>query len=981
MSGGVQKRAQAKMIKQRRAVILLTLLAFAPIFAAAQLANVHFKPFTSLRVIQTEHFDIIFPRESERSARLLASYADRAYKRASSLLGIETPRRINVTFTPHTDVFNGYYVSVSGLDIVLFDTPVDLENISLANNLEGLFFHELTHAISMNSRGPFFRGLHRVFGNWALPAAVNAPVFMIEGISVSFESLSGFGRSNDPRVAQYLRQAAHEGKFFTPFQASGVYDRPAHESYYDYGGLFSTWLQQNFGMEKYAELWRAMGSRFYFSLFVYRSDYYRIFKQTYGVEFLEAWDAFKASLAISGLEENNDELLAKKHRYFSEKETFLQSLASSGKELFFINQSDNKVGIHDVQTGKTRSLNVPSSYDLDVGRDGKFLLLSGYQLASGADMNNSFGRYTAVTSEHSALTGRETGRTIHGLYKARYFRDGVIGIRADLHNTNIVYEDFIGKSEVLLRGSEELLFSGPQAADDERIALIASRSGVRELWIYNYVTRELFRVEDSEDNGYWRYMRSLGASEGKLYFSHNADSRMYKLGVADLGKMQAVFSGRDFSGGVFNPVSADGGVYYLGAFFSRDSLLRFPEDAGSLSGERREIKLVRLDSRGYEALPLPDAEDTESPAVYDGIAVSQPDQLFTGASKPYIGLAYMNPFRFWLPMPLIRTSVSNKGSKVSLDGGGILSYMADPAGRNFVTLLAYADIPYRMAMIDTLSWHNTGIGFPLTLSFSDLAEDLGDGPRRLTSASLSGSFQQSTGQWRQGFSLGAGYLRRADYDGAMSAYEWEESWSRFFIIAGAGLSYRRLSLSATGISFADSFEPRIDAVFRASVDTRFPLGFALFGALDLRGMNMHGVSNNYGNRLTALYALSEYHNPQGLSLNWLAGGEAAIGLFSFEIQKNFSHAYFNRFYGVLALRNQVYDGKRHPEAEGVIINDLRLIQSLALKLGMKISFFPFVKYPYYIEPYVFGAWKFSNVITGKGAPFSFGFNLGVNFSL
>jgi hypothetical protein len=609
------------------------------------------------------------------------------------------------------------------------------------------------------------------------------------------------------------------------------------------------------------------------------------------------------------------------------------------------------------------------------------MLLSGYQLASGADMNNSFGRYTAVVSEHSSVTGLKTGRTIQGLYKARYFRDGVIGVRADMHNTNIVFEDFNGKSEVLLRGSEELLFSGPQAADDERIALIASRSGVRELIIYNYVTRELFRVEDNEDNGYWPYMRGLGASCGKLYFSHNADYRMYKLGVVDLDKMQAVFNGRDFSGGVFNPVSADGGIYYLGAFFSHDSLLRFPEAAAFLSGERREIKLVRLDGSNYEALPLADDEDAQSLSVYGGIITSQPEQLFTGASKPYIGLAYMNPFRFWLPMPLIRTGVLGNWNGLSLDGAGFFSYAADPAGRNFVTLLAYADIPYRMAMIDTFLWKNTGMGFPLTFSFSDMAEDYGDGPRRFTNASLSGSFQRSTGQWRQGINMGAGYSRRADYDGGWSAYEWEESWRRFFITAGIGLSYRRLSISVTSISFADSFEPRIDAVFRASVNTRFPLGFSLYGAYDISSMNIHGVSNNYGSQLAASYALNEYLHPAGMSINWIAGGEAAIGLFSFEVQKNLSHAYFNRFYGVLALRNQIYKSKGHPEAEGVMINDLRLIQSLALKLGMKVSFFPFVKYPYYIEPYVFGAWKFSNTITGKGAPFSFGLNLGINFSL
>lgn len=86
-------------------LILLLLLGIFP--AIAQ--NTLFKPFTTFRTIKTEHFEIIFPEESERSARLLASYADQVYSEISSLLGIEVRGRIPVTFSPHTDIFNGYY--------------------------------------------------------------------------------------------------------------------------------------------------------------------------------------------------------------------------------------------------------------------------------------------------------------------------------------------------------------------------------------------------------------------------------------------------------------------------------------------------------------------------------------------------------------------------------------------------------------------------------------------------------------------------------------------------------------------------------------------------------------------------------------------------------------------------------------------------------------------------------------------------------
>ena len=83
-------------MKRKFSVLLLLLLVWAAISAHAQL----FRPFTSFRVIRTEHFDIIFPAESEVSARLLATYADDVYRHLSSLLGMGTwEQELIVVFT------------------------------------------------------------------------------------------------------------------------------------------------------------------------------------------------------------------------------------------------------------------------------------------------------------------------------------------------------------------------------------------------------------------------------------------------------------------------------------------------------------------------------------------------------------------------------------------------------------------------------------------------------------------------------------------------------------------------------------------------------------------------------------------------------------------------------------------------------------------------------------------------------------------
>ena len=921
-----------------------------------------FKPFASLRVIKTGKFDIIYPKESESSARLLASYADDVYNEVSSTLGIQVPGRIPVTFTPHTDMFNGYYSPVSIPHIVLYDTAIDIEWTTYEDNLRELFHHELTHAVSLNSRGPFYRGLRAVFGNWATPTMITAPLFMVEGVTVSFESLAGFGRTNDPLFREKLRQAIHEGKFLSPFQASGVYDLPDQSgAWYEYGGLFSAWLQKQYGMEKYAELWQAMGNLACFSFFTYRSGFYRIFKNVYGFNFTDSWNAFRDSLALNGLEENQDEILPPQYRFFTEKKNTISALAAGRNELYILDQTNEKIRVYDTQTAKLRSFSTGSvsSYDLGVSADGKTLLVSGYHVTGS--------RYQAVVTELSTDSGRRTGRNIQGLYKARYFRDGIIGIAAELHNNCIVYEDFNGSKEVLFRGNEELMLSGPQVLDNERIVFIAARGGKRELLLYNYTSGELFRIESTTgDNGMWTNMRYLTISEGKILFSHNINDRMYKPASVDLETMQAMFSGRDFSGGVFNPVSVGGNIYYRGNFFIGDSVLRFPETVSSLSGTRIGIKLTKLDTQA-----VPESGHT----------------LPTMESKPYYGIPYMNPFRFWVPIPLIRYNFNN-GFNVSLDGGGILSVITDPTDRNFLMAIAYADIKYRMAMIQNFTWQSTVPGIPVTLDFSDqVITNTNYDPYRDTRVNLSGSFTRTPGRWNYGLTLGGGYVRFADDDGGSSAYEWEETGNYFYysaVLAFSNLFQRQhelfgtgLSLNLKGTSIADNFTPRYEGMFQASAETRFPIKLTLYGAYDTQGMNLQGTSRVYGDPLFINAASQEYPNPSGLDLSWIGGAEGSVELFSFEIQRNLSHIYFNRVFCALSVRSVLYDGDKNPLSEGAGVGDLLLAQSLVLKFGLTSSIIPLKLVPFFLEPNIWGAWKFSNTITGKGSVW----NLGAGFNL
>jgi hypothetical protein len=412
--------------------------------------------------------------------------------------------------------------------------------------------------------------------------------------------------------------------------------------------------------------------------------------------------------------------------------------------------------------------------------------------------------------------------------------------------------------------------------------------------------------------------------------------------------------------------------------------------------------LVKLDNKTYEIITesivnattisdtSPDIEAIAELDTPDDPSISHFSFLIPH-SKPYFALRYMNPFQYWFPMPLIRLGeAAGNDYGISLDGIGIFTIMADPAERNHVFIIALADIRYRMASIMQFQWQNTFLGFPVQTFFSDTVTQSGNFIYRSTDVGLGISLLWTSGRWVNVFIPGGGYTRFADDDGGDSAYYWQESGSYFRIAAEYTLTNLRqrpneifgtgLELYVGGVSITDVFKPRVAGGVRANMETMFPFRLTLFGIYDGMGMDLHGVSRIYGGgQMARDYTLTEYPHPAGLDLDWLAGGEISMGLFSLEIQKHISHFYFNRFFGTLSLRSVLYDSKGHPNTDGIAINDLRLIQSLRLKLAMKVSMLPYVKQPVSIEPYIWGAWKFTNTITGGGNPLGYGY--GVSDSL
>ncbi len=738
-------------------VFLLPRLAFAgPVFA----------PGSKLFVARTAHFDIIFPEKSRTSALRLAAMADSVYDEVAGKLHAKRVARIPVAITPDIGSFNGYTNPFPYMHIVLYDTSLDPGWTSFADNFRGLFLHELTHAVSMQIRAPWADFLSGVFGSWVLPGLLDTPEFMAEGVAVSFESADGAtGRANDPLIKERVRQDIRENRFKSPVEASGLYDEyPYSTVFYEYGGLFNAYIQKAYGMEKYAELWKAMGALMLpGSLDPYEVGFYEAFRKTYGRAFLSAWADFRDSLALSGLVEAPEVLDPGGISWL------YGGLAGDDETLYWIDLRSGRAMAMDLATGRRSKLfDAGADSICDVSRDGKTLLVS-------RALSLSDGRDRVETLAYDLGKKRfEPSTSVAGMREARFFRDGWVGIVSRLHETDLVLASS-GGSRTLLRGSETLMFSSPAVIDEARVALIVAVAGIRRIGILDVASGELSLIKPAgEDAELFAYARQLSASGGAIYFNYDSDDRFYKLGRIELlagGGGEIRLETADFSGGVHWPRAADGRVYYVGRFSEGDRICRYPLETAS--GARTVA--FSMEAFGPEAPParppVPAAAEA-SPAVL-----------------PYRPLAYANPFNMWFLYP----DLQRIGRSFRVFG---LFVFQDPIDANGVNLTLGYDAGYPFADA-SLSWtsRELPVSFAATLGDS-LAYGAAGAPKRQSSLSLSAALRLPAYPSGRAAVLGLGgsLLGRAEGESG-SPYGWGySSWNE---TASASLGWEGLAGGAS----------------------------------------------------------------------------------------------------------------------------------------------------------------------------------------
>jgi len=529
-----------------------------------------------LRVLKTQWFDIIFPERSIETASLLYEKADSVYAEVCAQYGLEPAFRMPLVITPAVQNFNALWTALPYNHIAIFDTGESgsSELAVFSETLLSTFRHELTHAVTYNMKSTGWRDAGKIFGDYFLPGMLSVTSGMAEGATLTSESAAGEGRLNDEYAKHYVKQAKIEGKFPAYHDVSGSSDiTPAGSAYY-FNGAFHQWLQDNYGMEPYAEFWFSVvnaheltiSGAFFKAYGIKLQKAWTLFKDTYPIPEVPA-DPVKAGLACDfwsrpGSQANslsaaaNTRLVwfdsvtndvysltagsSKPKRLFSQRGLTAVNISNDGRFIAGSYISHNagtpkaRVKIYDTRTGSFFYIKEAGLKEAaPIYWDGKYYLLA----------QKYFSQHYSISISEIKLSKNE--RHIKSVQPLKEIREPV---------ENLPFE-FTGV------GNENAAFAYLKKDHDSFSVCLSDIQG-SVLQEYKFPQGMAVRSLSYNPDG-----------EGTFYFSYAVKGSMPRQGRLNAARGLVKLDTRDYSGGIFEAVCWEGRIVYTAKFYRQNRLL------------------------------------------------------------------------------------------------------------------------------------------------------------------------------------------------------------------------------------------------------------------------------------------------------------------------------------------------------------------------------------------------------------------------
>lgn len=602
----------------------------------------------TLKTVQTKWFDIIYPEDSKKSAKLLYKNADKIYEEIAASYGMEPSCRMPIVLTPEVEVFNAYWSNGYYNHIVLYDTASDESLEVFSEDLLSTFRHEVTHAFTYNMKNGFWKVIGNIFGDPISLVGVLTTSGWAEGATLTSESANGEGRLNNDYAKQIVRQAKIEGIFPSYADVQGARDIYPVGSYYYFNGAFDLWLQQNYGMEKYAQMWYNLVNPK--TLFISRA-----FKNVYGIKLDDAWTKFYNDYEIpenvkNPISENiaDDFFNPSKNKYSSKNNAgaLYEALCATPNGFYYFDSDSDTVYFSPAENSSKQKkvLHLKNIQNIKTSSDGRFVALTYYSINDAtvkvkcaiydSKKKNIFYISEAGLKENSIIKNGDdyylVSLKFHSQKKEIYIQ------KIEITKDKIKNVSFVATIPLLENNSANS-FTDIQ---NGKFAFINKNRLTWTLKTADLNGNILAEYELPYEKMVIRNLSFCDDDKNELLFSFTTPNQMPKLGKLSLTENQFYFWNENLSGGVFYPVKNGEKIVYIGEFYTQNRIF-----------SKNENEILYQTEVAKNVLENQNNQNEDFFATENNIAF---DDEFNSQEKKY------NPFKYvlkgsWIPVSQVNS--------------------------------------------------------------------------------------------------------------------------------------------------------------------------------------------------------------------------------------------------------------------------------------------------------------------------------------
>lgn len=636
-----------------------------------------------LKIIQTEHFDIIYPERGKDCAAIIAANCEAFYIELSELYSLDYDFRLPVTISTTYQGMNAYFSPAPFNHIVVFANKPETNMDVFANEYLWIFKHELTHAINYNLKNQFWHNLSAVLGDSYTGGLFANTPFIYEGLAVRTESLGDEGRANDEETLQLIRQAKIEGAFPNFAQVQGAMDTtPSLTASYVFGGYFWQWLTEKYGNEKYTEYIK--GCNNLKSIF-----YARYFNKVFGITFADAWNNFYDEITVPQIAANpadNDfcDYLLDEHNI-----SRYTALCSSSQGIYYYDPY--KSGIFSLEQ-QYRVIDDNKLFNMSISSDDRYLVTEGYDYSTRVlrtiirvyDLQDN----SRIVFEDYGASAGTVIKNEHGYFIVYFKYDGENGPR----NGSIVIaplESGVQPVELAL-GFGNHVFSICDGGNGN--AYFLYKNGLKDYicslavdCTEDELKAELrVEIDFNEQSEIKRRLNGISVRNGKIIFSYTDKDTLMRFGIAERenegvdedktnlddkgARYKIKLMSHDLSGGVYSPAlfANENELAYIGKFYRGNQMFKL-----AINQMEFEETTVNASSASFSCIQYPGDSENSVRYEIENPAKLNPDITVLEDSRDVTAADLIRKGTF-VPVSLVTGKTPDERNNALLDSSMLL---------------------------------------------------------------------------------------------------------------------------------------------------------------------------------------------------------------------------------------------------------------------------------------------------------------------